>query len=259
MERKIYKPGEVIIKQGDLGSNAYHILKGEVEIYFTKGNERNSLARLGEGEIFGEMGMLEDKPRSASVAAVVPTEVEIVTPKEFNELILNNPRQLIPFLQSFFERLRRANEKTQPSMTPPNVRPSPQAIPAPAPVQAEAGTLQMIPQSDLARQRMGKADVVLRKFPYRIGRWSETADVFVSNDLLIKDIAPHLLSRNHCAIERQGDMFIVHDRGSAYGTRVNTTQIGGLVTQMSAPLHRGENELQLGGFESPYLFKIIVC
>ena len=102
MEHKRFSNGELIFKQGDISCDAYRILSGTVEVFLIQGGKKLILAKLGTGEIFGEMGMIEDKPRSATVQALEPTEVEILTPKTFNEMILREPGQLVPYLRSFF-------------------------------------------------------------------------------------------------------------------------------------------------------------
>ncbi|MBI4027977.1 MAG: cyclic nucleotide-binding domain-containing protein [Verrucomicrobia bacterium] len=258
-ERKRFKAGELILKQGDLGYNAYRILNGEVEVFFSRGGERVALGRLGAGEIFGEMGMIEDRPRSATVQAVVPTEVAVVTPQAFNQIILHQPEQLVPYLKSFFERLRRANELSSPIALPAPGVESSSAMSGSSPA-PEPGTVRLTARTEILRQRILKASLVVHKFPFRIGRWSENfqADVFVSNDLLIRDEAPFQVSRNHCAIEREGDHYCILDRGSAFGTRVNHERIGGVESRMVVALHRGENEILLGNDDSPYRFQVIV-
>ncbi len=256
MEQLTFKTGELIIKQGDLGCNAYRITRGQVEVFLSRSKKSFVLGRLGAGEFFGEMGMIEDKPRSASVQAVEPTDVEVITPRDFNEFILKNPDKLIPYLKSFFERLRRANELSffqLPSSEPPTESSGSSS-------EIDPGTVRMAAQTEELRRRIPKPEVLIHKFPYRIGRWSENvqADVFVSNDLLIRDESPYQISRNHCAIEREGDHYCVLDRGSAQGTAVNGKRIGGIENQMIAPLHSGENEVLLGGENSAYRFKVVV-
>ncbi len=251
-EIRKFKVGDLILKQGDLGSNAYRILKGEVEVFFTQGHERVVLGQLGPGEIFGEMGMIEDKPRSASVEALHPTEVEVVTPALFNQYILSKPDQLVPYLKSFFERLRRTNELSQSMLRAATLPPAEQ-------VPSKVFRVRLQPTTEILRNQPSmKDDIEIRRFPYRIGRWSENchADVFVSNDLLIHDDTLQCLSRNHCAIEREGNQFNILDRGSARGTIVNGKLIGGKESQMLARLHVGLNELQLGGADSPFYFYV---
>lgn len=76
---------EVLFRQGELGEAAYVIESGLVEIYSERGDEREVIARLGANEIFGEMALLGDRTRSASVRALETTRLLVVTPKHLGE------------------------------------------------------------------------------------------------------------------------------------------------------------------------------
>ena len=82
MSEKIYSktfaPGEDIIQIGDAGRNAYFIENGSVEVTLPGKDGIKVLARLGKGEIFGEMSIIDDAPRSATVTAKENTEVIII-------------------------------------------------------------------------------------------------------------------------------------------------------------------------------------
>ena len=73
-----FRPGEVIFRQGDPGDLVYTIVQGEVEVIREDedGAER-LLARMGPGEYFGEMALISDAPRTATVRAL--TDVEAVS------------------------------------------------------------------------------------------------------------------------------------------------------------------------------------
>jgi len=259
MKQRKFKKGEMIVQQGDVGQEAYRILKGSVQVYFTQEGKRVTLGMLGAGEIFGEMGMIDDKPRSATVQAIEATEVEVVTPTDFNEIILHKPDQLMPFMRSFFERLRRTNENFSVLLLPPAPEEADEKEEKSHPPM-EPGTIRLVATTEHLRERVLKAELTVRKFPFRIGRWSENfqADVFVSNDLLVRDDEPYQISRNHCAIEQEGDRYYVLDRGSTFGTHVNGKAIGGTETQMVHALQRGENRIQLGRPDSLYQFQVIL-
>jgi eukaryotic-like serine/threonine-protein kinase len=67
---KSYWPEEVIIREGDVGDAAYMILSGTCRVYRTVGDREETLTTMGPGEVFGEMALLLDEPRLASVAAI---------------------------------------------------------------------------------------------------------------------------------------------------------------------------------------------
>jgi len=73
-----YAADEVIFRTGDRGRNAYIIEAGRVEVSIERKGENVVIAELGVGEIFGEMSMIDDAPRSASVTALEDTEVVVI-------------------------------------------------------------------------------------------------------------------------------------------------------------------------------------
>lgn len=107
----VFQPGQVIFREGDTSQEAYRILRGRVEISILADGKPVILAQLGEGDIFGEMAMVDERPRSASAQSLEVTECEVLTPENFNELVLSRPEVLIPYMASFFERLRTANDR----------------------------------------------------------------------------------------------------------------------------------------------------
>lgn len=84
IDRKTFAAGDVIFKQGSTGRTAYIVQKGAVDIVHTMpdGTEKH-LANLGAGAIFGEMALIDDKPRMATVRASEPTTVIVVTEQMF--------------------------------------------------------------------------------------------------------------------------------------------------------------------------------
>ena len=106
----------MIFREGDTTQEAYRILKGRVEISIAGDGKSVILAQLGEGDIFGEMAMVDERPRSASAQALEVTECEVLTAENFNEAVLQRPEILVPYLASFFERLRTANDRLRMEM-----------------------------------------------------------------------------------------------------------------------------------------------
>lgn len=79
--------GETIFRQGDDGKVAYIIERGRVEVSTEQGGREIVIAELGEGEIFGEMSIIDDAPRSATVRAVTETELVVVQRARFQQPI----------------------------------------------------------------------------------------------------------------------------------------------------------------------------
>ena len=116
MSEALFQPGQMIFREGDTTQEAYRILRGRVEISIAGEGKSVILAQLGEGDIFGEMAMVDERPRSASAQALEVTECEVLTAENFNEAVLQRPEILIPYLASFFERLRTANDRLRMEM-----------------------------------------------------------------------------------------------------------------------------------------------
>jgi serine/threonine-protein kinase len=70
LPRRLFQPGAVIIREGDVGDAAYMIVSGRCRAYRTIGKEQETLSIMGGGDVFGEMALLLDEPRAATVEAV---------------------------------------------------------------------------------------------------------------------------------------------------------------------------------------------
>jgi eukaryotic-like serine/threonine-protein kinase len=70
LPRKLFQPGALIIREGDIGDAAYMIVSGRCRAYRTVGDSQETLVVMQGGDVFGEMALLLDEPRAASVEAV---------------------------------------------------------------------------------------------------------------------------------------------------------------------------------------------
>lgn len=97
-----YKPGDVIVTEGQKGIGFYLIAAGEVKI------ERGSrtVATLGPGKFFGEMALLDQLPRTASATATSPTRCLVLSPWEFWGSVADDPEVLRALLKETVRRLR---------------------------------------------------------------------------------------------------------------------------------------------------------
>lgn len=110
---KVVKENEILFKFGDPAECMYIVRKGALKVYFTKGTEEIELAVLKDGAIVGEMAFFDQKPRSASVKAMGPTEVTEITKTDFDKLLQQVPKWVVTMMQSLVTRLRQTNERLQ--------------------------------------------------------------------------------------------------------------------------------------------------
>ncbi len=89
--KKKFKPGEVIIRENTPGNNAYIIQSGKVEVSKNFGNQRVVFTILDKGSIFGEMCLVDNMPRSATVTALEETTVTILSQVNFKQSLKQNP------------------------------------------------------------------------------------------------------------------------------------------------------------------------
>jgi signal transduction histidine kinase len=104
-------PNQEIFREGDPGDAVYFVKNGIVEISSLVGNgKRHVFSRLGDGEIFGEMAVIEHRPRSATATAVNDAEVYFIPRGEMLSLIESSPKLAFNLLQQISHRLREFNQ-----------------------------------------------------------------------------------------------------------------------------------------------------
>ncbi|MFQ5673257.1 MAG: Crp/Fnr family transcriptional regulator [Nitrospinales bacterium] len=106
--KKIHiKKGTEIIKKGEKSGSAYVIESGKVEVSITniKGKKR-VLAILEEKAFFGELGLIDQLPRSVTVTALEDCVIGEITKEMFDTLSKKNPKALLPFLRIIAARVR---------------------------------------------------------------------------------------------------------------------------------------------------------
>jgi NADH dehydrogenase len=100
-----YREGDYVFRQGDPAQNFYAVEKGEVEVMrrAPAGDRDDLIAVLGPGEFFGEMALLEHRPRSATVRAKSDAEITVLGTEVFTRL----SKALLPLQQRLVQSLRR--------------------------------------------------------------------------------------------------------------------------------------------------------
>ena len=109
--------GTYVIREGEPGDALYLIAKGEFQVSKRAGNAEVAIAMRGVGEVFGEMSLLEARPRSASLRAIKDSLLVKIDQATFNQLVTTRPAATLSILRTVLERFRnteavlRQNEK----------------------------------------------------------------------------------------------------------------------------------------------------
>ena len=267
MNQRAFEPGEVIFREGEKSEEAYGIISGEVQISIDTKEGPRVLSQLYPGEIFGEMGMVDDKPRCATAIASKKTVIQVITRDEFIEYLMLDAGRLSAYLGTVFERLRVSDLK---------LKMAPQQVAKYDCSGRQDRSLENLFSGEISEEEgeephqtirlvsaISSGDshgVVLKKFPFRIGRLDESGESSPSenNTLSIPDQKPYQISRSHCSIEEHSGRYLIRDLGSTLGTVVNEKRLSINHENLSQELVQGENTIVLGRDDSPHIFRIIV-
>ncbi|MBP5751107.1 MAG: cyclic nucleotide-binding domain-containing protein [Firmicutes bacterium] len=107
-----FNKGDVIFRQGEYAATMYDICSGSVGIYADyQTPEEKQLAVLPAGEVFGEMGLIECYPRSATAVAMEDgTQVQEISAKEFSSYFQDSPEKVLSVMKQMSARLRETNK-----------------------------------------------------------------------------------------------------------------------------------------------------
>ena len=110
--RRSFAKDQLIILAEDQGDTLFVIEKGEVKVNLIHSDGKEFiLSLLGEGEVFGELSLLDDQPRSANVTAVEDTVLAMIRRADFLQLMTNIPQIAISLLEELASRLRRTDDQ----------------------------------------------------------------------------------------------------------------------------------------------------
>ncbi|MDA8099814.1 MAG: cyclic nucleotide-binding domain-containing protein [Nitrospiraceae bacterium] len=110
---KRFSAGTVLFREGDRGEEMFIIQSGKVKISKKIRGVEKTLATLEKGEFFGEMAILNDKPRSATAEVVEEGDMLVIDRKTFETLLRSNVEIAIRFIKRLADRLRETNDQME--------------------------------------------------------------------------------------------------------------------------------------------------
>ena len=108
-----FDPGTVLFEEGDSGRTMYVIQTGEIEISRLIAGERNVLAKIPAGEFFGEMAILNDRPRSATATVIAPSRLLVIEGDAFEAMLQGRSEIAVRLIKTMARRLEQSNRQIE--------------------------------------------------------------------------------------------------------------------------------------------------
>ncbi len=240
MRRRHFPAGTTIFSEGDVSDQAYILRSGRVEVLKETPAGPVRLAIMGPGDVLGEMGLLDERPRSASAHALESVAADAVSAAEFVAMLNGDPAKSMEILRALFERHRHLTLRVS------------EQVPMPV-GDSTIPLVKLVPMTPQTRAVLPADGLVVTRFPFRLGRKPE-ADATAAlrfNEIDLPDAQPYLLSPHHFALDLGPGGVVVRDRGSQHGTLVNGTPIGAASPHDFCALRHRENEIVAGAVRCP--------
>ena len=111
MMEKTFNDGEIIIREGDTGNTFFQLLAGKAAVYKNYGKDDEvQIAIFEPGQYFGEMAVIENYPRSATVVALGETQVDEIAAEELSEYFTQNPEKILSIMEVFGSRIKKMTD-----------------------------------------------------------------------------------------------------------------------------------------------------
>ena len=107
MDKITYAPGDIIYREGDASEQVYLIKSGRISLVDTYPETGQVVSKsLGPGRVFGEIELIDKRPRSSMAQASEEVKVTVFTQGEIMDMLFNNPEKSLLLAKDVFERLR---------------------------------------------------------------------------------------------------------------------------------------------------------
>ena len=227
-----FKRGDPIFAEGDRGETMFIVQSGEIGLYRQTNGQRQSLGVLEKGDFFGEMSILEGRPRSHSAVAEDDAELIEINNTIFDKMIRGNIEIAVRMLRKLSIRLREAESKItdlQAEYKPAGAR------------RNQSNRTESVRCSGVWLQANGQDfGYPVKESETLVGRFDPVTQLKPDIDLTDLDLK-RSVSRQHARILKSDRGYeVIEEVGSLNGTFVNGTR---LVSGQSHPVKDGDEIL----------------
>jgi CRP-like cAMP-binding protein len=225
-----YANGDMIFSQGDLGTEMYIILEGEVEIIKHINEESHVLSHLEKGDFFGEMALLEAVPRTADAVAKTDVKALVINGSRFDEMLRKNPEIAVRIIRKYSKRLREANTLLE-RLVGREVDADQVAL------EVRRGSSEKGTRHRLVDVATGTSFFLSTADETTIGRADPVTGILPDIDLTPVDTNRSVSRRHAKIIHATGEYHVLEEVGTVNGTYVNDQRIP---TGVPVTLHDGD-------------------
>ena len=213
------------------------------------GDRRIRLGTRRAGQIIGEMGVIRDQPRSATIRVVSDAKVSRITKAQFLTAFGGKDKMALRILKMLCERLGDADRRIgEGALQEDGVRAE------------EVGEIRLLPGSPALESQIGQEGILLESLPFRVGRRALPGEHtrIEAVELSLQAGDSFHLAAQHFAVEDREGHLVVRDLGSPLGILVNDARVAEFEESLIAPLRFGANEILAGGAETRFRFTLLV-
>jgi len=258
-----YGDGQVIFRQGEASDKFYIVRSGQVVLTKEAGGTSSELARVGPGEVIGEMGVIQSMPRTATATAKGRCLLYGMTSQDLLDKRSDgqdHPGSIVSRVLA--QRLRKANEKLEKlDSNPVPTRESPKSSPNGISTPVQKGSPKILLRMGWrAGDEVAWAEQVSEhQLPLVFGRNPGPAGVLAGTEMvLLEEQPPQWLSPMQFRIEAQNGGVFLRDEQSERGNEVSGIFVGPVFGVNQVQLPAGTHVLIAGGEGSPYVMALEV-
>ncbi|MDG2238202.1 MAG: cyclic nucleotide-binding domain-containing protein [Arenicellales bacterium] len=253
MKEVRFKAGQPIFKQGESSQTTLLLLSGVVEVFVEQDQKVTILGQLSAGEFLGEMGLLDERPRSASARALTDVKAHEMQYPELVDALAEHPAMARRMISRLSSRLRAtsnnyvgARSSVQENQNEPLAEPK------------RSLSVKLFGDSSHLTECISPDGILLSGSEYSVGRAGFGSTHYLHR-VVLPDSDPYRLSVNHFLVVSNSDVVSIRDCVSELGTKVNDVMIGQEFSTDQHSLKKGDNVVIAGGEDSPFRFRLVIC